>query len=110
MTSTEPSISKAKTIFQRHNGMLRTRDAIRFGIHPRTLYKLRDIGELERVGPGLYRLVTAPALTSPDLVPVAVRVPVQWSVSFLPSLSRPDDSGSARDRSRITQPRAGSKN
>ena len=75
MTSTEPSISRAKTIFQRHNGMLRTRDAIRFGIHPRTLYKLRDTGELERVGPGLYRLVTAPALTSPDLVPVALRVP-----------------------------------
>ena len=75
MGSTETILSKARTTFQTHKGMLRTRDAIRLGIHPRTLYKLRDTGELERVGPGLYRLVTAPALTNPDLVPIAIRVP-----------------------------------
>jgi predicted transcriptional regulator of viral defense system len=75
MVSPETSISKARTTFQSHKGMLRTRDAIRLGIHPRTLYELRDSGELERIGPGLYRLVTAPALTNPDLVAIAVRVP-----------------------------------
>ncbi|MDP8982391.1 MAG: type IV toxin-antitoxin system AbiEi family antitoxin domain-containing protein [Acidobacteriota bacterium] len=55
--------------------MLRTRDAIRLGIHPRTLYALRYSGQIERVGRGLYRLSTAPPLTSPDLVPVAIRLP-----------------------------------
>jgi len=55
--------------------MLRTSDAIRLGVHPRTLYSLRDRGELEAVGRGLYRLSTAPPLTSPDLVSVAMRIP-----------------------------------
>ncbi len=52
-----------------------TRDALRLGIHPRTLYALRDAGEIEQVGRGLYRLSTAPALSSPDLVPIAIRIP-----------------------------------
>jgi predicted transcriptional regulator of viral defense system len=55
--------------------MLRTSDAIRLGVHPRTLYALRDRGELERIGRGIYRLSTAPPLTNPDLVAVAIRVP-----------------------------------
>jgi hypothetical protein len=55
--------------------MLRTSKAIRLGVHPRTLYALRDSGEIEQVGRGLYRLSTAPPLSSPDLVPVAIRIP-----------------------------------
>lgn len=39
-------------------------DALRLGIHPRTLYALRDSGEIEGVGRGLYRLATAPPLAS----------------------------------------------
>ena len=35
----------------------------------------RDRGELERVGRGLYRLSTAPHLTNPDWVTVAIRAP-----------------------------------
>ena len=66
---------KARRIFARHGGMLRTGKAIRLGIHPRTLYKLRDQGELEQVARGLYRLSSAEPLTNPDLVPIAVRVP-----------------------------------
>jgi predicted transcriptional regulator of viral defense system len=66
---------KARRIFARHGGMLRTGKAIRLGIHPRTLYKLRDQGELEQVARGLYRLSSAAPLTNPDLVPIAVRVP-----------------------------------
>ena len=34
--------------------MLRTSKAIRLGIHPRTLYALRDAGDIEQVGRGLY--------------------------------------------------------
>jgi predicted transcriptional regulator of viral defense system len=55
--------------------MLRTSKAIRLGIHPRSLYALRDAGEIEPVGRGLYRLSTSPPLSSPDLVPIAIRIP-----------------------------------
>lgn len=55
--------------------MLRTSRAIRLGIHPRTLYALRDTGEIETLGRGLYRLASAPPLTAPDWVTVALRAP-----------------------------------
>ncbi len=55
--------------------MLRTGEALRLGLHPRTLYELRDRGELERIGRGLYRLANAPLLTNPDWVTVAIRAP-----------------------------------
>jgi predicted transcriptional regulator of viral defense system len=55
--------------------MLRTSNVIRLGVHPRTLYALRDSGEIEQVGRGLYRISTATPLTSPDLVAVAIRIP-----------------------------------
>lgn len=75
MSATGTGISKARQIFAEHGGMLRTSKAIRLGIHPRTLYALRDSGELEQVARGLYRLSTAPPLSSPDLVPIAIRIP-----------------------------------
>jgi predicted transcriptional regulator of viral defense system len=68
-------IVDARNVFERHHGMLRTSDALRLGIHPRTLYALRDSGELVAVGRGLYRLAAAPPLTHPDWVAVALRVP-----------------------------------
>ena len=68
-------LTKARRVFSKHGGMLRTSRALRLGIHPRTLYALRDIGDIERVGRGLYRLSTAPPLSSPDLVPIALRIP-----------------------------------
>src|SRR5580658_9648150 len=67
--------TRARRLFAKHKRMLRTRDAIRLGINPRTLYALRDSGEIEQVGRGLYRLSTAPPLSSPDLIPVAIRIP-----------------------------------
>jgi predicted transcriptional regulator of viral defense system len=66
---------KARQLFAMHQGMLRTSEAIRLGIHPRTLYALRDSGELEQVSRGFYRLAAKPALTNPDLVAVALRIP-----------------------------------
>jgi predicted transcriptional regulator of viral defense system len=50
-------------------------EAIRAGVHRRTLYALRDTGILEQLGRGLYRLVSAPPLGHPDLVAVARRAP-----------------------------------
>ena len=55
--------------------MLRTSDAVRLGVHPRTLYALRDSGEILSVGRGLYRLAKAPPLSNPDWVTVASRIP-----------------------------------
>lgn len=54
---------------------MRTSEAIRLGIHPRTLYAMRDAGELERLSRGLYRLAEMPPLGNPDLATVALRVP-----------------------------------
>lgn len=75
MPATDTGVIRAREVFTEHGGMLRTSKALRLGIHPRTLYALRDAGEIEQVGRGLYRLSTAPALSSPDLVPIAIRIP-----------------------------------
>jgi predicted transcriptional regulator of viral defense system len=55
--------------------VLRTRDALRLGIHPETLYRLRDSAELATLGRGLYRLSDLPPLGNPDLVTVSMKVP-----------------------------------
>jgi predicted transcriptional regulator of viral defense system len=48
---------------------------MRLGIHPRTLYALRDHGEIERVGRGIYRLASASPLTNPDWTAIMSRLP-----------------------------------
>lgn len=69
------STQKALDIFRQHNGQLRTSEALRLGIHPGTLYTLRDAGELDQIGRGLYRLADLPPLSNPDLVVVARKIP-----------------------------------
>ena len=69
------SDSQAIESFRAHGGVLRTRDALRLGIHPRTLYRLRDEGLVIAVSRGFYRLAALPDLSHPDLVTVALRVP-----------------------------------
>lgn len=71
----EKSVDAAKRLFRRHGGVLRTSEALRLGIHPRTLYAMRDEGLLERLSRGLYRLADLPPLGNPDLVAVALKVP-----------------------------------
>ena len=75
MPATDTGVTKAREVFTEHGGMLRTSKALRLGIHPRALYALRDAGEIEQVGRGLYRLSAAPPLSSPDLIPIAIRIP-----------------------------------
>lgn len=75
MSATDAAPAVARHLFTEHGGMLRASQAIRLGIHPRTLYALRDAGEIEQIGRGLYRLSAAPPLSSPDLVPIAIRIP-----------------------------------
>ena len=69
------AFAKAADVFRRHGGVLRTMDAVRAGVHPRTLYAMRDAGVLERLARGVYRLAELPPLGNPDLVTVALRVP-----------------------------------
>ena len=69
------SIRNAIALFRQHGGILRTSEACQMGIHPRTLYAMRDSGLLERLGRGLYRLSDLPPLSNQDLVTVALKVP-----------------------------------
>ena len=66
---------RAADTFRKHGGILRTAAAIRAGIHPSTLYAMRDAGTVEQLSRGLYRLAEGGPLKNPDLVPVAVKVP-----------------------------------
>ncbi len=75
MMETRKSIQNAITLFQQHGGILRTAEALRLGIHPRTLYAMRDSGVLEQLSRGLYRLADLPPLSNPDLVTVALKIP-----------------------------------
>jgi predicted transcriptional regulator of viral defense system len=79
--STQDAISRgsrfdrAVAVFNGHGGILRTAQALRGGIHPGTLYAMRDSGALEVVSRGVYRLADSSPLGNPDLVTVATRIP-----------------------------------
>jgi len=73
--ATDKKVDAAKQIFRRHDGILRTGEALNQGIHRRTLYAMRDEGVLERLDRGLYRLADLPPLSDPDLVTVARKIP-----------------------------------
>jgi len=68
-------ISTAIQRFRQHGGTLRTRQALDLGIHPATLYSLRDSGRLIELARGLYRLAEAPESSDPHLAIVAARAP-----------------------------------
>ena len=75
MSRQQNAFVRAASVFREHGGVLRTMEAVRHGVHPRTLYAMRDAGLLERLGRGVYRLADLPPLGNPDLVAVALRVP-----------------------------------
>lgn len=66
---------RAVDVFKGYGGILRTTQALRAGIHPGTLYALRDSGVLEMVSRGVYLLADGSPLGNPDLVTVAARIP-----------------------------------
>ncbi|MBI5117627.1 type IV toxin-antitoxin system AbiEi family antitoxin domain-containing protein [Candidatus Poribacteria bacterium] len=74
-TKERTNIRKAKDLFRQHDGMLSASRAIQLGVHPRTLYAMRDTGRLQQISRGLYRLADLPPLTEPDLVAVSLRAP-----------------------------------
>ena len=75
MSKQDSRFDRAVTIFRKHGGILRTAKALRAGIHPSTLYTMRDVGTLEVVSRGVYRLAGSEPLGNPDLVTIATRVP-----------------------------------
>ncbi len=74
-TGKENRFRRALRIFHEHGGLLRTSEVLREGIHPATLYALRDAGVIEMISRGVYRLGNLPHVSDPDLVTIASRVP-----------------------------------
>ena len=72
---TADRFQRALSIFRQHGGMMRTSEALARGIHPTTLYALRDSGVLARLSRGLYRLADLPPLEEPRLTTACLRVP-----------------------------------
>ncbi len=68
------SSGNARGLFRDHGGTLHTAEALRLGVHPRTLYAMRDSGILEQISRGLFRLAEMPPLGNPDLVTVALKI------------------------------------
>lgn len=73
--SITPAMEIALARFREYDGILRTSDALRLGVHPHTLYALRDGGLIVALSRGLYRLTELPPLANPDLVTVARKIP-----------------------------------
>ena len=69
------TIQRAEKAFRKHHGMLRSCQAFELGIHPRTLYQMRDEGIVEQLSRGLYRLTDLPPVSNPDLINVALKIP-----------------------------------
>ena len=75
MKRNKSAAHRALEMIRHHDGLIRTRDALAMGIHPRTLYTLRDEGALEPLSRGVYRLAGEEPVSNPDLVAVAIRYP-----------------------------------
>jgi len=78
--------ARAERAFRRRGGMLRTSQALKLGIHPRTLYEMRDTNRLVQLGRGLYRLADATESEHLDLITVAAKVS-DGVVSLISALS-----------------------
>lgn len=65
---------QAIALFKKH-GIMRTKQILQAGIHPATLYSMRDSGMLETISRGVFRLANTPPLSNPDLTIVSARVP-----------------------------------
>ncbi len=85
-------IEEAIQLIQQKGGLIRTKDALNSGIHPRILYFMRDNGLLFQVNRGLYELADESTVQNIDLVSVAIRAP-QAVVCLVSALSFHDITG-----------------
>jgi predicted transcriptional regulator of viral defense system len=67
-------IEQAKALFRKHGGILHTSQAMKEGIHPRTLYHLRDNKILEVLCRGTYRLAELGPIEQQDIVTAASKI------------------------------------
>jgi predicted transcriptional regulator of viral defense system len=67
--------ARAERVFRHARGILRTREALRLGVHPETLYALRAAGRIEALGRGVWHLVDVPVSEHVDAAIVALRQP-----------------------------------
>jgi predicted transcriptional regulator of viral defense system len=65
---------RARDLLRTQSGVFRTGKALKAGVHPRTLYRMRDQGIVEKMGRGMYRFADMPSLGNPDLATVAMKV------------------------------------
>jgi predicted transcriptional regulator of viral defense system len=104
LSMTESGTNHALKLFRQHGGTLRTRNILQLGIHPRTLYRMRDEGTVEQVSRGVFRLASLSALSHPDLVTVAIRVP-RAVVCLISALSYHDATSEVPHDVQIALPR-----
>ncbi len=69
-----PGDQKLLRRLARKSGLVRAKTLFEAGVHPRTLYRLRDEGALDVLSRGVYRVADAPAPPHLDLLTVALRV------------------------------------
>ena len=69
------AVKRAEDLLRSQSGAFRTGEAIKAGVHPRTIYALLDQGVIERLGRGMYRFADMPTLGNPDLATVALKAP-----------------------------------
>lgn len=74
-TPSEQAVRAAAAVFERHDGVMRTSEALAAGIQQRTLYWMRDAGQLERLSRGVYHLASHPLPAKPDVTAVMRRAP-----------------------------------
>ena len=79
-------VEEAVQIIRQKGGLIRTQEALNAGIHPRTLYFMRDNGILFQVNRGLYELAYESTVENIDLVSVAMKAP-QAVVCLISALS-----------------------
>jgi predicted transcriptional regulator of viral defense system len=75
---TKPSDQALRTateLFERHDGVMRTGQALDGGVQPRTLYWMRDAGLLEALSWGVYHLTSHDLPAKPDVAAVMRRAP-----------------------------------
>ncbi|MBU4199820.1 MAG: type IV toxin-antitoxin system AbiEi family antitoxin domain-containing protein [Verrucomicrobia bacterium] len=73
--TSECARARAIRLMRASGGMVRSSEALRVGIHSRTLCQLREEGILEQVSRGIYHLANQATISNPDLVTVAMRIP-----------------------------------
>jgi predicted transcriptional regulator of viral defense system len=68
-------VKRALSLFRKRQGIMRTGEALKAGIHRETLYAMRKAGLIEVMAHGVNRLVDSDEPASPDLVIIAQRIP-----------------------------------